>query len=226
MEICVYKCYITWARTYLLRKIVCIPEHDMSRGHSLIGILSPAGRSGRSLFHHLREALAFTCFFCLWFLSSLLVTLMMPCSRHQNMEADWAGLFVRLLLHQEQRCYVFSPCSSALIKFQAFYVLIWLCHLVAMLWWWSKWTNLRMNCKQTDLCSLCIGYPACWSIHCFKLIHWPVMSWLLWVAAQIARFGVRRHIPLLPMDSGKSSVFPLRLCWLPYTCHRRPSDVG
>lgn len=64
MEVCVYKCYITWARTYLFKKIVCIPEHDMSRGNSLTGIPSPAGSSGRSLFHHSREALAFTCFFC------------------------------------------------------------------------------------------------------------------------------------------------------------------
>lgn len=162
MEIRVYQCCITWARTYLLKKIVCIPEHDMSRGNSLTGIPSSAGSSGRSLFHHSQEALAFTCFFCLSVIPFIAASHINDATAEgiRRWKQIEPGFLWDCFSIQEQRCYVFSLCSSALIKFQAFYVLIWLCHLVAMLWWWSKWVNLRMDCKQTDLSSHCMGCSA------------------------------------------------------------------
>lgn len=78
MEIHVYKCCITWARTYLFKKTVCILDHGMSRGNSLTEIPSPADSCGKSLFHHSQEALAFTCFFCLSVIPFMLVMLMIP----------------------------------------------------------------------------------------------------------------------------------------------------
>lgn len=107
----IYECYITWARTYVFHKIVCIPEHGVSTRNNLIKTPCPGGiRPVRSLFHHLWEALAFTCFFCTWLLSLLLVTLVMPLLTLSDDGAHWAGFSVRLFLHSrtEMLCIFFT----------------------------------------------------------------------------------------------------------------------
>ena len=103
------------------QKIVCIPEHDTSRGHSLIGIPSPAGSSGRFLCHHSQEALAFTCFFCLSvipFIAASHSNDAMLKASEDGSRLSWA--FCEIVSPLKKRCYGFSLCSSALIKFQAF----------------------------------------------------------------------------------------------------------
>lgn len=192
----------------------------MSRGNSLAVIPSPAGSSGRSLFRHSQEALDFTCFFCLSVIPFIAASHINDATAQgiRRWKQIEPGFLWDCFSIWEQRCYVFSLCSSALVNFQAFNLALpFGGNAVVMIEASEFEDGLQAN--------ICV--PTAWDslptkvLHCFKLIHWPEV----WIAAQIAGFGVGRHIPVLPVDGGKISVF-LLLCWLPYTCQNRASDIG
>lgn len=103
-----------------IKKTVCLPEHVMSRGNGRIRTLSPSGSSGRSLFHHLQEALAFTCFFCLSVTPFIANSHINDASAQgiRRCKQTKLGFLCDCFSVQEEIYCVFSSCPSALGKFQ------------------------------------------------------------------------------------------------------------